>query len=160
MAQENYGPGAPDISSGRDRADEGVVIAARRSEMLLAVQRGGRMMTRAGVLLATGYAVRYALGRLRGERTYLLASADMFADGLQPFQDALPLRPIELAQERPQALNERVFEHRLAIRLGNEEAVQADPQRFGNLFERAKAGSHLPAFDPGQVRTRDARPSL
>ena len=35
---------------------------------------------------------------------------DVIADRLQPFQDGLPLFPIQLAQERPQSLDERILE--------------------------------------------------
>jgi hypothetical protein len=40
---------------------------------------------------------------------------DVIADGLEPLQDRLPLFPIQLAQERTQPLNERIFEQRLAV---------------------------------------------
>ena len=39
----------------------------------------------------------------------------MVADGLQSLQDGLPLFPIQLPQERPQPLNERIFQQRLAV---------------------------------------------
>ena len=61
----------------------------------------------------------------------------MVADRLQPLQDGLPLFPIQLTQERPQPLNERILEQRFAVRFRNEEAIQPYVQCFGNLLERA-----------------------
>src|ERR1700722_7210898 len=72
--------------------------------------------------------------------------ADVVADGLQPLQNGLPLRPIKLAQERPEALNEGILENRLSVRFRNEKTIQAPAQSFGNLLERAEAGCHLAAL--------------
>jgi len=82
------------------------------------------------------------------------------ADGMQPLQDRLPLLPVELPQERPQSLDERILEQRFAIRFRDEEAVQPDVQRFRDFLESAEAGRHLPAFDPRQIGARDLRPRL
>src|SRR5262249_35035594 len=88
----------------------------------------------------------YAHRRLRRQRTnLLLARVHVLADRLQPSKDALPLGPIELPQERPEALDKRVLKHGLTVRFGNEEAIQTDAQRFGNLFESAETWCHLPA---------------
>ena len=97
--------------------------------------------------------VRYSLAGLRGERAHLMTGAHVIADRLQPFENALPLRPIELPQERPETLNKWVFEYGLTVRFRNKETVQTDSQSFSNLFERAEAGCHLPAFDSGKIRT-------
>src|ERR1700743_1886293 len=86
--------------------------------------------------------------------------ADVIADRLQPLQDRLPLLPVELAQERPQPLNEWIFEQRSAVRFRNEEAVETNIQRFRNLFERAEARRHLSAFNARQIGTRNLRPRL
>src|SRR6266849_2611156 len=51
---------------------------------------------------------------------------NMATDGLQPLQDGLPLLPIQLPEERPQPLNEWIFQQSFAIRLRDEEAVEAD----------------------------------
>ena len=50
---------------------------------------------------------------------------NVIADGLQPLQDRLPLLPIQLPQERPQSLDEWIFQQRLAVRFRDEEPVQA-----------------------------------
>src|SRR5262249_22238341 len=63
--------------------------------------------------------------------------ADVVADRLQPLQDRLPLLPVQLAQERPQTLNERILEQRFAVGFRNEEAVQSYVERFRNFLERA-----------------------
>jgi hypothetical protein len=95
--------------------------------------------------------LRHSFWRLWRQRARNLIRAYVLANRLQPLQNALPLRPIKLAQERPKTLNERIFENSLSIRFRHEETVQADTQSFGNLFQSAKAGRHLAAFDPGQV---------
>src|SRR5579864_620566 len=92
--------------------------------------------------------LRHSFRRLGRERASNLIGAYVLANRLQPLQDALPLRPIELTQERPKALNERILQDCFTIRLGDEEAVQAYTQSFGDLFQSAKAGRHLAAFDP------------
>ncbi len=51
---------------------------------------------------------------------------DVIADRLQPLQYRLPLFPIQLPQERPQSLDERILQQRFAVGFRNEEAVQAD----------------------------------
>jgi len=78
----------------------------------------------------------------------------VIADRLQALQDRLPLFPIELLQERPQSLDEWIFQQRFAVRLRNKETVQADVQRFGDFLQRAEARRHLSALDPRQIRTR------
>src|SRR5208283_2623580 len=78
--------------------------------------------------------------------------ADVVADGLQPLQNGLPLRPVKLAQERPEALNEGILENRLSVRFRNEEAIQAHAQRFGNFLERAEAGCHLATLNAREIR--------
>ena len=94
------------------RAAAGIVSAVNRRRM-------------AGMLLTAGH-VRHPLADLlRGQRPRLMIRAHVVADRLQPFQNPLPLRPIERPQERPKPLDERVFEHRLAIRLRDEEAIQS-----------------------------------
>ena len=50
--------------------------------------------------------------------------SNMIADGLQPFQDGLPLLPIQLPQEWTQSLDEWVLQKRLAIRFRDEETIQ------------------------------------
>src|SRR6516225_8250879 len=99
-------------------------------------------------------------GRLRRERTHLLARAHVIANRLQPFQNALPLGPIELSQIRPKTLNERVLQHRFTVRFGYEKAVQANAQRLGDFFKCSEAGGHLATFDPREVRTGNARAGL
>ena len=49
--------------------------------------------------------------------------SNVVADRLQPLQDRLPLFPIQLAQERPQSLDERIFQQRFAVRLRDEKTV-------------------------------------
>ena len=71
----------------------------------------------------------------------------VIADRLQPLQDRLPLFPIQLPQERPQSLDERVLQQRFAVRFRDEEPVQPYVQRFRDFLQRAEAGRHLPAFD-------------
>src|SRR5205085_2433276 len=44
----------------------------------------------------------------------------VIADRLQPLQDRLPLFPIQLPQERPQSLDERVLQQRFAVRFRDE----------------------------------------
>ena len=89
-----------------------------------------------------------------------MVRAYVFADRLQTLQDALPLRPIELSEVRTKTLNERIFEYRFAIGFRHEETVQTYAERFGNLFQRAEAWRHLPALNPGQIGSRDARTCL
>src|SRR6201987_3712719 len=67
---------------------------------------------------------------------------NMVADGLQPLQNGLPLFPIQLPQEWPQSLDERIFEQRFAVRFGDEEAVQSHIQSLRNLFARTETGRH------------------
>src|SRR6266852_4912780 len=68
------------------------------------------------------------------------------ADRVQTLQDGLPLFPVQLPQERPQPLDERILQQRFAIRFRDEEAVQSHVQRFRDFFERAETGRHLPAL--------------
>ena len=68
----------------------------------------------------------------------------MIADSLEPLQYPLPLLPIELSQEGAQSLNERILEQSLAVRFGDEEAVQADTQSLGDLFQRPQVGVICP----------------
>jgi len=84
----------------------------------------------------------------------------VIANGLQALEDRLPLFPVELAEERAQPLDERIFEQSFAVRFGNEEAVEADVEGFRNLFEGAEAGRHLAAFDAGQIRPANLGPRL
>ena len=51
---------------------------------------------------------------------------NVVADGLQPLQYRLPLFPIQLPQERPQSLDEGIFQQRFAVGFRDEEPVQAD----------------------------------
>src|SRR4029077_13742628 len=53
-----------------------------------------------------------------------VAGGDVVADRGQALQDRLPLFPVELPQERPQPLDERIFQKSFAIRFRDEEAVQ------------------------------------
>src|ERR1700740_1390586 len=94
----------------------------------------------------------------RAERNW--GRVNMVADGLQPLQNGLPLFPIQLPQEWPQSLDERIFEQRFAVRFGDEEAVQSHIQSLRNLFERAETGRHLPALDTRQVRAAYLRARL
>ena len=73
--------------------------------------------------------------------------SNVIADGLQPLQNGLPLLPIQLAQERAQSLDERIFQERFAVGFRNKKPVQADVERFGNFLQSAEAGSHLTALD-------------
>src|SRR5208282_6061213 len=82
---------------------------------------------------------------------------NVIANRLQPLQNGLPLFPIQLTQERPQSLDERILEQRFAVGLRDKEPVQADVQRLGNLLQRAEARRHLAAFDAGQVGARHLR---
>ena len=59
---------------------------------------------------------------------------NVVTDRLQPLQDRLPLFPIQLPQERPQSLDERIFQQRFAIRFRDEEPVQPYVQRFRDLL--------------------------
>ena len=72
---------------------------------------------------------------------------NVVADRLQPLQNGLPLFPIQLAQERAQSLDERIFQQRFAVGLRNEEPVQPDVQRLGDFLQRAEARRHLATFD-------------
>lgn len=54
--------------------------------------------------------LRHSFRRLwRENRARNLVAAYVLANRLQPLQNALPLRPIKLTQERPKTLNERIF---------------------------------------------------
>src|ERR1700734_3315557 len=46
---------------------------------------------------------------------------DVIADRLQPLENGLPLFPIQLPEERPQSLDERVLEQRFAVGFRDEE---------------------------------------
>src|SRR4030081_1302249 len=85
---------------------------------------------------------------------------NVFADRLQPLQDGLPLFPIQLPQERTQSLDEWIFQQRFAVGFRNEEPVQADVERLGDLLQRAEARRHLTAFDAREVGARDLRARL
>src|SRR5258707_13703719 len=85
---------------------------------------------------------------------------NVIADRLQPLQYGLPLFPIQLPQERPQSLDEGIFQQRFAIGLRDEEPVQADVERFGDLLQCAETRRHLPAFDAGEVGARNLRARL
>src|SRR5271168_2381384 len=111
----------------------------------LAVKRRRRM---GGLLLPSRQSMWQPLGNLRRQRTHAVIRAHMLADGLQPLQNALPLCPIELTQVRTKPLNERVFEHRLAVCFRHEETVQSHTQRLGNLLQRSETRRHLSALDP------------
>ena len=115
----------------------------------LSVNRSRRVP--AGMLPARHARVRNSLGRLRRERAHMLACVHVIADRGKPLQDALPLRPIKLAQEGPKSLNERILEHRLTVALRHEETVQTNSERFGDLLERAEAGGHLTALNAGKI---------
>src|SRR5207253_7695156 len=75
-------------------------------------------------------------------------------------QDGLPLFPIQLPQERTQALNEGIFQQRFAVGFRDEKPVQADVERLGDFLQRAEARRHLAAFDAGEVGARDLRARL
>src|SRR6266849_10309437 len=85
---------------------------------------------------------------------------DVIADGLQPLQYGLPLFPIQLSQERAQSQDERIFQQRFAVGFRDEEPVQADVERLGDLLQCAEARRHLAAFDAGEVGARDLRARL
>src|SRR5258708_32645188 len=51
---------------------------------------------------------------------------NVIADRLQPLQYRLPLFPIQLPQERPQSLDEGIFQKSFAVGFRDETAVQAD----------------------------------
>jgi len=87
--------------------------------------------------MATRHPRWYPLSRLGRKRTDLLARAYVLADRLKSLQNALPLRPIELPQERPETLNKRVLQDRFPVRFRHKKTVQPDTQGFGNFFERA-----------------------
>src|SRR5262245_11009239 len=59
---------------------------------------------------------------------------NVIADRLEPLEDGLPLLPVQLAKERAQTLDERIFEQSLAVRFGNEETVQPDAQGLGDFL--------------------------
>src|SRR5260370_19989916 len=80
---------------------------------------------------------------------------NVVADGLQPLQYRLPLFPIQLPKERPQSLDERIFQQRFAVGLGYEEPFQADVEGLGDLLQCAEAGRHLSALDARQIGARD-----
>src|SRR5215469_16898179 len=85
---------------------------------------------------------------------------NVIADCLQPLEDGLPLLPVQLPQERPQSLDERILQKRFAVRFGNEEPVQPHIQRFRDLFQRAETGRHLPALDSREIGARHFRARL
>src|ERR1700722_2580416 len=85
---------------------------------------------------------------------------DVIADGLQPFENRLPLFPIQLPQERPQPLDERILEQRFAIGFRNKEPVQANIEGLGYFLQSAEARRHLAALDAGQVGARNFRARL
>src|SRR5258708_6493897 len=58
-------------------------------------------------------------------------------------------------QERPQALDEGIFQQRYAVGFRDEDPVQADVERLGDLLQCAEAGRHLAALDAGEVGARD-----
>jgi len=147
----------PRSSAGPARC-AGASVGGDADAMRLAVE--GRDVPATGMSRPAGHVVRYAFGRLRRERTHLLARAHVIANRLQPFQNALPLGPIELSQIRPKTLNERVLQHRFTVRFGYEKAVQANAQRLGDFFKCSEAGGHLATFDPREVRTGNARAGL
>lgn len=109
-------------------------------------------MTRGMALALPASYLGHSFWRLGRKRARNLICAYVLANRLQPLQNALPLRPIKLTQERPKALNERILQDGLSIRFGHEEAVQSNAQSFGNLLESAKAGRHLTALDPRKIR--------
>src|SRR5262249_17701286 len=47
-----------------------------------------------------------------------------------------------------------------AVRFGNEETIQADVQRLGDLLQRSEARRHLTALDARQIRARHFRARL
>src|SRR6267154_2890634 len=69
--------------------------------------------------------------------------SNVIAYRLQPLQYRLPLFPIQLPQERPQSLDERILQQRFAVGFRNKEPVQADVERLGDLLQRAEARRHL-----------------
>src|ERR1700732_1739206 len=81
--------------------------------------------------------------------------SNVIADGLQPLQNGLPLLPIQLAQERTQSLDERVFQKGFAVGFRDKKPVQADIERFGNFFQSAETRSHLATLNARQVGARD-----
>src|SRR5438034_6938825 len=85
---------------------------------------------------------------------------NVVADGLQPLQYGLPLFPIQLAKKRTQSLDEWIFQQRFAVGLRDEEPVQADVQRLGNLLQCAEARRHLAALDAREIGARDLRARL
>src|SRR5580700_4824848 len=86
--------------------------------------------------------------------------SNVVADRLQPLQDRLPLLPIELVQEWPQPLDERILEQRFPVGLRYKEPVQPHAQRLGNLLQRSERWRHLSAFNARQIRPRDFRARL
>src|SRR3954466_5976190 len=106
---------------------------------------------------------RRGLGQARGITDRAESSrdrTDVIADRLQPLQNRLPLFPIQLPQERPQSLNERIFQQGFAVGFRNKEPVEADVERLGDFLQRAEARSHLPALDTRQIRSRYLRTRL
>src|SRR5260370_25016429 len=86
--------------------------------------------------------------------------SNVIADRLQPLQYGLPLFPIQLPQERPQSLDERILQQRFAVGFRNKEAIQPDVQRFGDFLQSAQAWRHLPALDARKIRSRHRRARL
>src|SRR5437016_10822800 len=85
---------------------------------------------------------------------------NVIADRLQPLQYRLPLFPIQLPQERPQSLDEGIFQKSFAVGFRDEKAVQADVERFGDLLQGPETRRHLSAFDAGEIGARDLRARL
>ncbi len=115
-------PGLPTgVQAGMQSKKEGGSAAPKTLEL---PERSRRLRTRAGLRpLAmsrdSGMARAPPQGRnprrLR-RRTHLAVTAGhVVADGLQPLQDRLPLLPVELSQERPQTLDERILQESLAV---------------------------------------------
>src|SRR5258708_5468625 len=98
--------------------------------------------------------------RITDRAEILRQRSNVVADRLQPLQYGLPLFPIQLPQERPQSLDERILQQRFAVGFRNEEAIQPHVERFGDLLQSAQAGRHLPALDARQVRARHLRARL
>src|ERR1700682_96628 len=80
--------------------------------------------------------------------------SNVVADRLQPLQYGLPLFPIQLTQERPQSLDERILQQSFAVGFRNEEAIQPYVQGCGDLLQGAEARRHLAALDARQIRAR------
>ena len=76
-----------------------------------------------GADVSVGAAITIAIRRRRLRQTRRVTDraevgrdcGNVIADGLQPFQYGLPLLPVELAKERAQSLNERIFQQRFSV---------------------------------------------